>query len=126
MGHSKIMAAAGETHWELKQPRESDARWAEISESEEFRGLMRAKAKFLIPAIIFSFAYYFALPLSVGYFPNIMNTKVFGPINLAYLFALSQFFVAWAVAFLYARVAGKKFDATVERIKENVRGRDSE
>ena len=29
--------------------------------------------------------------------------KRIGPVNLAYLFALSQFFVAWLIAFLYVR-----------------------
>ncbi|MBM7866938.1 DUF485 domain-containing protein [Heliobacterium gestii] len=119
-----IITSAQEAHWKgAEKPREQETRWVEICESAEFRGLMAAKARFLIPTILFSFIYYFALPLSVGYFPEIMNKQVFGSINLAYLFALSQFFVAWAVAFLYARVAENSFDRTVNRIKEKLRGR---
>jgi uncharacterized membrane protein (DUF485 family) len=33
--------------------------------------------------------------------------KRIGPVNVAYLFALSQFFMAWAVAFVYVRKAAK-------------------
>jgi uncharacterized membrane protein (DUF485 family) len=40
----------------------------------------------------------------VGYAPQFMATKVIG-VNLAYLFALSQFFVAWIIAALYVRAA---------------------
>jgi uncharacterized membrane protein (DUF485 family) len=47
---------------------------------------------------------YFALPVLVGYAPRFMDTKV-GPVNLAYLFALSQFFVAWLIAGLYVKAA---------------------
>jgi uncharacterized membrane protein (DUF485 family) len=36
-----------------------------------------------------------------------MDRKVFGYVNIAYVFALSQFFVAWAIAALYVRVANK-------------------
>jgi len=50
--------------------------------------------------------YYFALPVLVGWFPELMDKRV-GPVNLAYLFALSQFFMAWALAFLYLRRAAK-------------------
>jgi len=32
---------------------------------------------------------------------------VFGVVNLAYLFALSQFFMAWTIAALYLRAAGR-------------------
>jgi uncharacterized membrane protein (DUF485 family) len=49
------------------------------------------------------------LPLSVGYFPELMNKKVLGPVNVAYLYALSQFFMAWTIAFLYLWVA-QRFD----------------
>ncbi len=96
--------------------------WEKIAQSDDFRHLISAKAKFLIPAIIFSFIFYFALPLSVGYLPGIMNKKVFGSINLAYLFALSQFFVAWAVAGVYAKVANDKFDPVAEKIRNEHTG----
>jgi uncharacterized membrane protein (DUF485 family) len=34
-----------------------------------------------------------------------MDQKVLGEVNLAYLFALSQFFMAWILAFLYMAAA---------------------
>jgi len=68
---------------------------------------MAAKARFIVPATIFFIAYYFALPILVGYAPELMATRVFGPVNLAYLFALSQFFMAWLIAFLYVRAANR-------------------
>ena len=53
-----------------------------------------------------AFVYYFALPLVVGYAPQWAAKKVFGVVNVAYLFALSQFFMAWLVAVLYVAVPG--------------------
>ena len=66
---------------------------------------MTTKKVFVIPAIVFFLVYYFALPVLVGYAPKLMATKVFGEVNLAYLFALSQFFMAWTIAWLYVRAA---------------------
>jgi uncharacterized membrane protein (DUF485 family) len=36
-----------------------------------------------------------------------MEKRVLGPVNLAYLFALSQFFMAWIIAVVYVRAANK-------------------
>ncbi len=73
----------------------------------EFKKLLARKRKFIIPATVFFVIYYFSLPLLVGYAPNLMARKVLGVVNIAYLFALSQFFMAWIIAALYVRVAGK-------------------
>jgi len=71
--------------------------WAAIERTPEFRALVRAKRAFIVPATLFFIVYYFALPALVGYWPDLMSTRVAGHINLAYLFALSQFLMAWAI-----------------------------
>lgn len=78
---------------------------------------MATKKIFIIPAFIFFLVYYFLLPLLVGYAPHFMSTKVWGNVNLAYLFALSQFFMAWTIAGLYVR-AGDDFDEISKDIIE--------
>lgn len=90
--------------------------WDEVAAMEEFRGLLKTKLRFIAPATVFFVVYYFALPVLVGYAPELMQTRVFGVVNLAYLFALSQFIMAWAVAFLYVRAAGR-FDKLAEAIR---------
>ena len=79
--------------------------WDRIAASQKFKDLMATKKLFIIPAFIFFVVYYFALPVLVGYAPHFMSTRVIGVVNLAYLFALSQFFVAWLIAGLYVRAA---------------------
>ncbi len=81
--------------------------WVGVAASPEFKSLLAAKARFVVPATAFFIIYYFALPISVGYFPELMSRKVLGPVNIAYLFALSQFFMAWIIAALYLRAAGR-------------------
>jgi uncharacterized membrane protein (DUF485 family) len=86
------------------------ADWESVAALGEFRALVAAKLRFIVPATVFFLVYYFALPVLVGYAPRVMETKVFGVVNVAYLFALSQFFMAWTLAALYLRAAGR-FDA---------------
>ena len=73
---------------------------------------------FVIPAMIFFIAYYFALPVLIGYARPFMEKRVWGAVNLAYLFALSQFFMAWIIAALYVRAAAK-FDRMARDVIEN-------
>jgi uncharacterized membrane protein (DUF485 family) len=94
--------------------------WERIAESEEFKDLMAAKARFIVPATMFFVVYYFALPVLVGYAPELMSRRVIGVVNVAYLFALSQFFMAWILAWLYVRAAGR-FDRMAKRILENIK-----
>jgi uncharacterized membrane protein (DUF485 family) len=93
--------------------------WERVAGMNEFRELLRQKKRFVVPATIFFVVYYFALPISVGYFPETMSQKVLGPVNLAYLFALSQFFMAWAIAWAYIRAA-RKFDSAGSRIVDQL------
>jgi uncharacterized membrane protein (DUF485 family) len=91
--------------------------WDRVAASREFRDLMATKKIFIIPAFIFFLIYYFLLPILVGYAPQFMSIKVWGNVNLAYLFALSQFFMAWTIAGLYVR-AGDDFDEISKDIIE--------
>jgi uncharacterized membrane protein (DUF485 family) len=100
------MADATKNH-EPPQPERyqaSQSTWDKIAESQQFKDLMETKKNFIVPAFVFFVVYYFALPVLVGYAPQFMSTKVMD-VNLAYLFALSQFFVAWIIAGLYVKAA---------------------
>jgi uncharacterized membrane protein (DUF485 family) len=81
--------------------------WNQIANDPGFAELKRAKRRFIVPATIFFIMYYFALPLLVGYRSEFMQRRVFGSVNIAYLFALSQFFMAWIIAALYVRAASR-------------------
>ncbi len=93
--------------------------WAEIEAKPAFRHLLARKARFIIPATIFFLIYYLALPVLVGYYPELMKKKVWGEVNVAYVFALSQFFMAWIMAFIYVRVASQWDKVAAEVIHDH-------
>ena len=89
--------------------------WSRVTQLPEFRSMVKAKLRFIIPAVVVFIVYYFSLPVLVGYAPGLMSKRVIGVVNIAYLFALSQFFMAWIIAALYLRAAAKfdKMEHTV-------------
>ena len=73
-----------------------------------------------MPATIFFIAYYLALPILVGFEPELMSRAVLGPLTLAYAFALSQFAMAWILLALYLWRA-RSFDLQAARLAKHER-----
>src|ERR1700691_2309454 len=90
--------------------------WDRLANSKEFQNLVKKKRPIIFPTFIFFFAYFFALPILIGYAPKLMSTPILGPVTAAYAFALSQFPVGWLIAALYLR-ASKKFDRQAKQIR---------
>ena len=84
--------------------------WQAIDEDPRFQTLHSKKVRFLTGLMVFSLFYYFLLPIGAAYFTDVFKVKVFGVVNVGILFALSQFVVAWGIAFYYTSRA-KQFDA---------------
>ena len=89
---------------------ETSINWVAIDNDPRFQRLHSKKLTFLTGLMVFSLFYYFLLPIGAAYFTDIYKVKVYGVVNVGILFALSQFIVAWGIAFYYTAKA-KDFDA---------------
>ena len=89
--------------------------WSAIDADPRFQALHARKSRFLWGLMIFAVIYYLLLPIGAGYFTELYKTRIWGVINFGLLFALSQFIVAWAIAWIYARRASE-FDVMAEAI----------
>ncbi len=90
--------------------------WAAIDADPRFRSLHRKKTAFLWGLMLFSVFYYFLLPIGAAYYQDLFKIKVWGPVNVGILFALSEFVVAWSIAAIYARRANRQFDTMAQEI----------
>ncbi|OQP07729.1 hypothetical protein B1690_00095 [Geobacillus sp. 46C-IIa] len=90
-----------------------------IAQSTSFRGLIREKKAFIIPATVFFFAFYLTLPILTSY-SNMLNAPAIGPVSWAWLFAFAQFAMTWALCILYSKRAAK-FDDIVEQVKQEAK-----
>jgi uncharacterized membrane protein (DUF485 family) len=109
-GGSTPLAADDGTPWEATQA------------SEEFQSLKRALRRFVFPATVAFLAWYLLYVLMAGYARGVMDTKVLGNINVAYVFGLLQFLSTFAIAYVYARYAEKHLDPTSTAIRERLEG----
>jgi uncharacterized membrane protein (DUF485 family) len=90
--------------------------WDAVIADPRFQALHRRKQTFLTGLMIFSVAFYFLLPIGAAYFQDLFKVKVWGVINFGLLFALTQFIVAWGIAFFYSHRANRDFDRMAREI----------
>lgn len=89
--------------------------WHQIYSAAPYRRMIVQKKRAVCAMTVFFIVYYFALPLLVGYWPELMSRTAWGEANWAYLFAFSQFLMAWAIALIYMRFASR-FDKMADDI----------
>jgi uncharacterized membrane protein (DUF485 family) len=94
---------------------QSGINWAAIDRDPRFQRLHKEKTAFLMGMMVFSLVYYFLLPIGAAYFTDLFKQRVFGPVNVGLLFALSEFLVAWGLAFYYS-VKAKEFDSMAQEL----------
>lgn len=90
--------------------------WAAIDADPRFQELHRHKSRFLWKLMAISVVYYFLLPIGAAYWPRLFRAQVWGAVNFGILFALSEFLVAWLIAYLYCRQASVKFDPIAQEL----------
>jgi uncharacterized membrane protein (DUF485 family) len=76
--------------------------------------------RFVWPATIFFLVYYMALNVLAGSVPDVMGKKLFGEFTFGYLFALSQFVMAFVVAWIYTSWAKRRIDPLAADLREKL------
>jgi uncharacterized membrane protein (DUF485 family) len=94
--------------------------WDAVIADPRFQALHKKKTLFLWGLMAFSVAYYFLLPIGAAFYQDLFKIRVWGPINVGLLFALSEFIVAWGVAIYYSMKANAEFDRMAAEIADDV------
>ena len=92
-----------------------------VGKDPEMVELERRHRRFVWPATAFFLVYYMALNVLAGTAPDLMGTKLFGEFTFGYLFALSQFLMAFVVAWVYSRWAASRMDPLATDLREKLR-----
>jgi uncharacterized membrane protein (DUF485 family) len=82
--------------------------------------LERRHSRFVWPITAFFLVYYFLLNFLAGVVPDVMGNKLFGQFTFGYLFALSQFVMAFVVAWVYTRWARNRIDPLASELREKL------
>ncbi len=92
--------------------------WNAVEQSPEFKELVAARRKFVLPATIFFLAWYLGFILLAGYAPDFMAESVYQGLTVGYCLALTQFVMVFTLGYLYLRRSDRVYDplaATVVR-----------
>jgi uncharacterized membrane protein (DUF485 family) len=92
-----------------------------VGKDPEMVELERRHRRFVWPATIFFLIYYMSLNVLAGTSPDLMGNKLFGEFTFGYLFALSQFLMAFVVAWVYSRWAARRIDPLATDLREKLR-----
>lgn len=91
-----------------------------IEESTEFAELRRKFRGFVFPMTAFFLFWYFLYIAASIWGRDMMDTKVWGNINVAYLLGLSQFLSTFIIAYLYWLFSNAKLDPLASKIRGEI------
>lgn len=94
-----------------------DAAYERIRATDEFDTLKRRYRGFVVPITIGFMVWYLLYVVCSNWAPELMNTRLFGNINVALAFGLLQFVSTFLIAWLYARYAATKMDPIADRLR---------
>ena len=90
--------------------------WAAVERSPEFRELIAARRRFVLPATIFFLAWYLGFILLAGYAPDFMARSVYEGLTVGYCLALTQFVMVAVLGIGYLRRAERIYDPLAEKV----------
>ncbi|MEV5868884.1 DUF485 domain-containing protein [Streptomyces tendae] len=96
--------------------------FSEVQQSAEFGELRRSFRSFAFPLTVAFVAWYLLYVLLSNYAGGFMGTKLFGNINVAFVFGIAQFVTTFLIAWWYSRHAAAKLDPKAEAIKSRMEG----
>ena len=89
--------------------------WESVEQSPEFRELITARRRFVLPATIFFLSWYLGFILLAGYAPGFMGESVYQGLTVGYVLALTQFVMVFVLGLMYLRKSERVFDPLAQR-----------
>jgi uncharacterized membrane protein (DUF485 family) len=91
--------------------------WRAIEALPEFRELVARKRRFIVPAAIVSLGCFLVYLMLAAFATDLMGSRVAG-VSVAWLLAVSQVLLCWAVTWLYLRKSDREWDPLERRVVE--------
>jgi uncharacterized membrane protein (DUF485 family) len=100
--------------------------WSAVAQSREFRELIAARRRFVLPATIFFLAWYLGFILLAGYAPGFMARSVYQGLTVGYCLALTQFVVVGTLGIMYLRRAERVYDPLAAKVVQRALSQSGE
>ncbi len=90
--------------------------WIHGVQSHEFRTLIDAKQRAIVPMIVIYVAGYLGLSILAGFGRGLLGTKVVGAVNLGFVLIAGNYVLSWLLGLVYARVSAHRHDPLVKLV----------
>jgi uncharacterized membrane protein (DUF485 family) len=94
--------------------------WATLAGMPKFIELHSRKKSFLLTLWCLGSVMFYLLPVCAGYAQDFMKIKVFGRLNVTYLFCLFEFAMTWAIALIYTHRSNTYFDPLTKEVLADI------
>ncbi len=91
--------------------------WSAVEQSPEFKELISARKRFVLPATIFYLVWYLGFILLTGYAPDFMSESVYQGLTVGYCLALTQFVVVAVLGIMYLRRSERVYDPLAAKVR---------
>lgn len=115
----EVAGTAGSEHHEAID-------WEAAERSPEFRRLVETKRRFVVPATIFFFVWYFGFIALAGWAPDFMGQSIYQGLTIGYVLALTQFLMTWGLGYWYLKRSDRDFDPLARAAADRAAGRPDE
>jgi uncharacterized membrane protein (DUF485 family) len=88
--------------------------WIDGLASAEFKTLVDAKQRSIVPMMVISLVGYLGLSVLAGFGRDLLGMKVLGAINLGFVLIAGNYLMAWLLGIVYARIAASRHDPLVK------------
>lgn len=95
--------------------------WVEGVKSVEFRTLIAAKQRSIVPMVVIYIVGYMGLSVLAGFGRGILGMKVLGAVNLGFVLIAGNYAMSWALAIAYARISANRHDPLVKLVADRAR-----
>ena len=95
--------------------------WIEGVESAEFKTLIDAKRRSIVPMVVIYIVGYMGLSVLAGFGRGILGTKVLGAVNLGFVLIVGNYVMSWVLAIVYARISANRHDPLVKVVIDKAR-----
>jgi uncharacterized membrane protein (DUF485 family) len=100
--------------------------WKAVEQSPEFKELITARRRFVLPATIFFLSWYLGFILLAGYAPDFMARSVYQGLTVGYCLALTQFVMVGALGLMYLRRSERVYDPLAEKVVRRALAKERE
>src|SRR5271156_3478087 len=95
--------------------------WIKGVESPEFKTLIDAKQRSIVPMVVIYIVGYMGLSILAGFGRGILGIKVLGAVNLGFVLIACNYLMSWALAIVSARISATRHDPLVKIVVDKAR-----